>query len=188
MPSINRHRLAGARRCASPHHDARPDAADISLLVIHAISLPPGKFGGARNRDFIDALFCNRLERTAHPYFAQLAGLRVSPHLAIFRDGTVTQYVAFNRRAWHAGESSFDGRAGCNDFSIGIELEGDDVHPFADAQYTSLARVSAAILNAYRNIQPARIVGHADIAPHRKTDPGPYFDWPRFLGELEFPR
>lgn len=188
IPPIRSHRLVGASSCPSPHHDARPDPADISLLVIHAISLPPGEFGAAANRGFIHDLFCGRLDPRAHPYFAGITDLRVSPHLAIFRDGSATQYVAFDRRAWHAGESAFDGRERCNDFSIGIELEGDDAHPFADAQYSSLARIGAAILGAYPKISLSRVVGHADIAPHRKTDPGPHFDWPRFLTQLEFPR
>lgn len=175
------HRLGGARWRASPNFDARPDPADISLLVVHAISLPPGRFGGG----WIDRLFTNTLDPAAHPYFREIHGLRVSSHLCIFRDGAVRQYVPFDRRAWHAGESSFEGRPRCNDFSIGIELEGCDDRPFEARQYRRLAAVSRALMRAYRAITPARIVGHSDIAPGRKTDPGPGFDWLRFHAELE---
>jgi AmpD protein len=182
-PAVARatHRLRGARWLASPNADARPDPADISLLVVHAISLPPGRFGGG----FIDALFTNRLDPAAHPYFRKIRGLKVSSHLCIFRDGAVRQYVAFDRRAWHAGESSFEGRVRCNDFSIGVELEGTDERPFEARQYRRLAAVARALMRAYPAITPARIVGHSDIAPGRKTDPGPHFDWLRFHAELD---
>jgi AmpD protein len=174
------HRLGGARWLPSPNSDARPDPADVSLLVVHAISLPPGQFGGPG----IDRLFANALDPGEHPYFAKIRELRVSSHLCIFRAGAVRQYVSFDRRAWHAGESTFEGRPRCNDFSIGIELEGTDDRPFEPVQYRRLAAVTAALLRAYPAITPARIVGHSDIAPGRKTDPGPRFDWLRFQAEL----
>ena len=175
------HRLAGARWVPSPNCDARPDPADVSLLVVHAISLPPGQFGGP----WVDRLFTNALDPKAHPYFEKIRELKVSSHLCIFRTGAVRQYVSFDRRAWHAGESVFGGRARCNDFSIGIELEGADDAPFEAAQYRCLATVAAALLRAYPAITPARIVGHSDIAPGRKTDPGPRFDWLRFHAEMD---
>jgi AmpD protein len=177
------HRLDGARFLPSPNQDQRPDPADISLLVVHAISLPPEQFGGG----WIDALFLNRLDPQAHPYFATVYNLRVSSHLCIFRDGAVTQYVPFDRRAWHAGESVFDGRSRCNDFSIGIELEGSDTQPFTDAQYATLLAASRALLQHYPAITPRRIAGHSDIAPLRKTDPGPHFDWARFRTAMPKP-
>ncbi len=178
------HRLNAVRQRTSPHADARPDAEDISLLVVHAIALPPDAFGGP----WIDDLFTGRLDCDACPYFATLRGVRVSAHACIFRDGSITQYVSFDRRAWHAGVSSFEGRSDCNDFSIGIELEGGDEWPFTDAQYTALGRVGDALLRAYPRLSNERIVGHADIAPGRKTDPGPHFDWPRGLAEIAFSR
>jgi AmpD protein len=182
------HRLAVLPWLESPNADDRPLPTDISLLVVHAISLPPGELGTARNRGYIDDLFLNRLDPSAHPYFAGVAGRTVSAHVCIFRDGSATQYVPFDRRAWHAGESFFDGRSRCNDFSIGIELEGCDEQAFTDAQYRTLALIANAVQRAYPAITRERIVGHADIAPARKTDPGPYFDWPRLHLEMEFPR
>lgn len=175
------HRLRGARFRPSPNSDARPDPADISLLVVHGISLPPGRFGGP----WIDHLFANTLDPAVHPYFQEIRQLKVSSHLCVFRDGAVTQYVSFDRRAWHAGASRFGDRVRCNDFSIGIELEGCDDRPFADRQYRRLAEITRAVLRAYPAITPARIVGHSDVAPGRKTDPGPQFDWIRFHAELE---
>jgi AmpD protein len=172
--------LEGATRRHSPNQDARPEPADVSLLVVHGISLPPGEFGGP----WIDALFTNRLDTGAHPYFANLGGLRVSAHLLIRRDGAVVQYVPFGARAWHAGASSFAGRERCNDYSIGVELEGADTVPYTDAQYASLAAATRAILRQYPLITPERIAGHSDIAPGRKTDPGPVFDWPRFRASI----
>ncbi len=174
-------RLLGVRYLESPNCDDRPADDDISLLVIHAISLPPDRFGGP----WIDQLFTNRLEVTAHPYFQTIKDLRVSVHLLIRRGGGVVQYVPFGRRAWHAGVSSYDGRSRCNDFSIGIELEGCDTRPFTERQYRSLASVSRALLTAYPRISTQRIVGHSDIAPGRKTDPGPYFDWARFRKSVQ---
>jgi N-acetyl-anhydromuramoyl-L-alanine amidase len=173
--------LRGARQRPSPNQDERPDPADVSLLVIHNISLPPGEFGGP----WIDALFANALDPAAHPYFATIHALRVSAHLCIFRDGRVTQYVPFRRRAWHAGASRFGGRERCNDFSIGVELEGTDDVPFTARQYRRLASVTRALRRAYPAITADRIAGHADIAPGRKTDPGPHFDWRRFRASLE---
>lgn len=173
-------RLKRARRLDSPNCDERPDPGDISLLVIHNISLPPDEFGGR----WIDDLFTNRLDPKAHPYFAGIHHLRVSSHLFIDRRGRVTQYVPFGRRAWHAGVSSFEGRERCNDFSIGIEMEGCDTKPFTEKQYARLASVTRAILCAYPKITPKRITGHSDIAPGRKTDPGPHFDWARYKREL----
>lgn len=173
-------RLLAARQLTSVNCDARPDPSDISLLVIHAISLPPDRFGGS----WIDDLFLNRLDYAAHPYFETLRELRVSAHCCIFRNGHIKQYVPFHQRAWHAGKSSYDGRERCNDFSIGIELEGCDSKPFTQAQYRRLLSVSRALLATYPGITPARIVGHSDIAPGRKTDPGPHFDWRRYRQQL----
>lgn len=170
------HLLQPAARCvASPHHDARPDPDDISLVVIHNISLPPGEFGGP----WIDALFRGRLDADAHPYFRGIATLRVSAHLCIFRDGEVTQYVPFDRRAWHAGASNWQGRECCNDFSVGIELEGSDDCAFAAVQYRRLAQVLRALFARYPRLDSRMMAGHSDIAPGRKTDPGPHFDWTR---------
>jgi AmpD protein len=168
--------LRGAERRPSPNYDARPAGTVVDLLVIHNISLPPGEFGGP----WIDDLFLARLDPEAHPYFRAVAGALVSAHLLIRRDGRVIQYVPFGQRAWHAGVSCFAGRARCNDFSIGIELEGADDRPFAPSQYQTLAEVTRALMTYYPGIRPDRIAGHSDIAPGRKTDPGPHFDWDRF--------
>lgn len=172
--------LTGARRVVSPNCDARPDGADITLMVVHGISLPPGEYGGG----WIDDLFCNRLDPEAHPYFREIAGLRVSSHLLIRRDGEVIQYVPFSRRAWHAGDSCFEGRSACNDFSIGIELEGQDTEPYTDRQYEQLAAVMQALVVAYPGLSLDRVAGHCDIAPGRKTDPGPAFDWQQLQARL----
>ena len=172
--------VRGARQVASPNCDARPDAQDISLLVIHNISLPPGKFGGPQ----VEQLFTNRLDPAEHPYFETIRGLKVSAHLFINRRGRVTQFVPLHRRAWHAGASQFAGRERCNDFSIGIELEGTDDRPYTAAQYRRLAQLTRMIMQAYPRIRARRITGHADIAPGRKTDPGPHFDWARFRRQL----
>lgn len=163
-----------ARQVPSPNHDARPETA-IDLLVVHGISLPPSRFGGP----YIDQLFTNCLCPDEHPYFAGVAGLKVSSHLLIRRCGELVQYVPLTRRAWHAGVSRWGGRSRCNDFSIGIELEGDDETPYTDAQYHCLAAATRAIRATYPAITPDRVVGHCHIAPERKTDPGPYFDWAR---------
>lgn len=171
---------SNATQLASPHCDARP-TPEVSLLVIHNISLPPGEFGAG----YIDDLFLGRLDAGAHPYFAGIAHLKVSAHACIFRDGRVTQYVPTTQRAWHAGESQFEGRTRCNDFSIGIELEGTDDAPFTDAQYATLTAMTRAALKVYLQLTPKRIVGHSNIAPGRKTDPGPHFDWLRFRSTLQ---
>lgn len=164
-----------ARYQPSPNHDDRPDRLAVDLIVIHGISLPPGEFGGP----WIEALFTNTLDPAAHPYFQSIASLRVSAHLLIGREGEVVQFAPFHRRAWHAGASEYAGRSRCNDFSVGIELEGVDHLPYDDRQYPCLAAVIAALRDAYPTITPERLVGHADIAPGRKTDPGPAFDWAR---------
>jgi AmpD protein len=166
--------LERARLLASPNCDERPVGMLPELIVVHGISLPPGEFGGP----WIDALFTNALPPDAHPYFAQVASLRVSAHALVRRDGEVVQYVPFHRRAWHAGQSNWMGRDRCNDFSIGIELEGTDARAYESAQYASLAGLVAALCRAYRTLSPDRIVGHSDVAPGRKSDPGIAFDWP----------
>ena len=166
--------LSGVRRIASPNCDARPPGAAIELLVIHNISLPPGEFGG----EAIAQLFTNTLDAGIHPYYKQLEGLKVSAHFLIRRDGTIVQFVPCLKRAWHAGVSSWRGRSACNDFSIGVELEGSDHVPFDDRQYAALARLTRLLRRRY----PIRAtVGHADVAPGRKSDPGPCFDWSRCL-------
>ena len=172
--------LAGVRRVLSPHCDARPGGAAPELIVVHGISLPAGEFGGP----WIDHLFAGSLPAGAHPSFGDTVGLRVSAHALIRRDGTITQYVPFGMRAWHAGQSQYQGRAGCNDFSIGIELEGTDTVPYSDAQYASLAALAAALIAIYPTLSAQRITGHSDIAPGRKTDPGPAFDWARWRSLL----
>jgi len=169
--------LTRACRVESPNADERPEGAEILLLVIHNISLPPGAFGGGAVVD----LFLNRLDCTAHPYYARLRGLRVSSHFFLRRDGELLQFVACDRRAWHAGESQWRGRRRCNDFSIGIELEGTDESPYTDLQYSELARLTLEVQTRYA-IQD--IAGHSDIAPGRKTDPGPAFDWTRYRALL----
>jgi AmpD protein len=168
--------ITGATQRNSPNQDQRPEECCIDLLVIHNISLPPGEFGGP----WIDDLFMNRLNPEDHPYFATIASHQVSSHLLIRRDGEIIQYVSFEKRAWHAGDSCFDGKERCNDFSIGIELEGSDDTKFTDAQYTSLAEVTKEIQDKFPAITSERIIGHNDIAPERKTDPGPEFDWERY--------
>jgi AmpD protein len=172
--------LSAATKLVSPNTDQRPEQADISLLVIHNISLPPEQFGGP----YIDQLFANCLDPNQHPYFAEIADLKVSSHLLIDRVGKITQFVPFNQRAWHAGVSEFEGRNNCNDFSIGIEMEGADNIAYTDTQYAVLTAVTQALLQAYPLITNDRIVGHMDIAPGRKTDPGPAFDWDRYLKAL----
>jgi N-acetyl-anhydromuramoyl-L-alanine amidase len=166
--------MLGVRQIASPNHDSRPAGVAADLIVVHGISLPPGEFGGP----WIDRLFTNSLPAETHPYFAEVVSLRVSSHVVVGRDGAVTQYVAFTERAWHAGKSIYQGREACNDFSVGVELEGTDTLPYEPAQYGALAQVVAALCAAYPRLSPDRLVGHSDIAPGRKTDPGPAFDWP----------
>lgn len=162
--------LSGAVRCVSPNFDARPAGSDVRLVVVHAISLPPEEFGGPG----VEALFTNTLDPCAHPYYATIRDLRVSAHFFIRRDGTLVQFVSTDARAWHAGVSCWHGRERCNDFSIGIELEGSDTRPFEPVQYERLAAL-LRVLCAHYPIEA--VVGHSDIAPGRKTDPGPCFDW-----------
>ena len=169
--------LDTARRVPSPNVDDRPDGVDISLLILHNISLPPGEFGGPD----IESLFTNQLDCSRHPFYAQLEGLRLSAHFLIRRDGELVQFVPVQRRAWHAGVSRWRDRTRCNDFSVGIELEGTDVDPYTDAQYATAARVADRLCASF---PVEEIVGHSDVAPDRKTDPGPAFDWARFRGLL----
>ncbi len=173
--------LQEVERIGSPNHDERPPGTEISLLVIHGISLPPGKFGGP----YITQLFTNRLDPAAHPYFAGIAGNPVSAHVVIDRAGKITQYVSFLQRAWHAGASEFMGRPKCNDYSIGVELEGCDEQPYTDIQYEQLAALTLSLMQAWPAITRERLVGHCHIAPGRKTDPGPLFDWPRYYHRIE---
>ena len=171
---------ATAAQVASPNQDDRPTGAAISLIVVHGISLPPGRFGG----DGVARLFTNTLDAGADPYYRGIAHLRVSSHFFIRRDGALVQFVACGRRAWHAGISSWRGRAACNDYSVGIELEGTDDLPYESGQYLMLARLARALRRRY----PIRdMVGHSDVAPGRKTDPGPWFDWGRFRASLGSP-
>jgi len=168
--------LSGAFRRDSPHQGERPEGATIELVVVHGISLPPDGFGGR----WVDDLFLGRLDPEAHPYFAGLRGLRVSAHLFVRRSGAVVQYVPFHRRAWHAGDSQWRGRADCNDISVGVELEGAARWPYEAAQYRRLAAILTALAAAYPAIAlPDAVVGHADVAPGRKSDPWESFDWPR---------
>jgi N-acetyl-anhydromuramoyl-L-alanine amidase len=168
---------AGAEWIASPNHDERPEEAKVELLVIHNISLPPGEFGGPH----VTELFLNRLHPGAHPFFAGISALRVSSHFFVDRAGRVIQYVPCELRAWHAGASSWRGREKCNDFSVGIELEGTDHTPFTAAQYEALADLTRALFARYGVLE---LAGHSDIAPGRKTDPGPHFDWTRYRASL----
>lgn len=167
--------LNPVRYVPSPNCDTRPDGAAIELVVIHGISLPPGHYGGP----YIDRLFTNSLEAGDHPYFSSICHLRVSTHLFIDRAGAITQYVPLDLRAWHAGESRFQGREQCNDFSIGIELEGSDDDPYEECQYDRTAGVIKLLMQHWPEIRKARVVGHSEIASGRKTDPGPAFDWNR---------
>lgn len=172
--------LDTARHCPSPNFDERPAGCEADLIVLHNISLPPNQFGG----DGIDQLFTNSLDPTEDPFYAEICHLRVASHLLIRRDGEVVQYVPFHQRAFHAGVSEYQGRERCNDFSIGIELEGSDYEAFAEAQYPSLMLVIRALLEAYPTLNVQHVTGHEHIAPGRKTDPGPFFDWERLSQEL----
>lgn len=172
------HWLVPAARLPSPNCNDRPADAAIELVVVHGISLPPGRFGGG----YVHDLFLNRLDGAAHADFAELTALRVSSHLFVTRRGAVTQFVPFHRRAWHAGESAWRGRPGCNDYAIGIELEGTDQRRYTRSQYRKLRAILRALLARYPRLSPEAVVGHVEIAPGRKTDPGPAFDWPRLLG------
>jgi AmpD protein len=172
--------LGGTRFIPSPNFDERPAGCDISLLVIHNISLPPDEFGG----NGVIELFTNSLDLEAHPYYSQLRGLKVSAHFFIRRSGEIIQFVPCEKRAWHAGESCWEGRARCNDYSLGIELEGTDTVPFTDAQYAALVPLTRALQKTY---PISSIAGHSDVAPGRKTDPGPCFDWARYRAALQVP-
>lgn len=171
--------VTGVRHCPSANYNQRPHG-EVSLLVIHNISLPPGQFATGKVQEF----FTCGLRADEHPYFAAIADMRVSAHFLIERDGTVSQFVSCLERAWHAGVSSFAGRDNCNDFSLGIELEGTDDLPFTDAQYQALIALSQQLLGCFPALTLERVCGHSDIAPGRKTDPGPAFDWPRLRAGL----
>jgi AmpD protein len=173
--------LTNARQCSSPNCDERSDENNISLIVIHNISLPPGDFG----EYWIDKLFTNKLPKNEHPFFAEIYTLRVSSHLLIRREGEIVQYVPFHKRAWHAGISQFQNKEKCNDFSIGIELEGTDYQPFTDIQYKQLAITIKQLQQQYPSLAKQNITGHQHIAPKRKTDPGPFFDWQRLSTALK---
>ncbi len=168
------------RICLSPNFSDR-EANDISLLVLHNISLPPGKFGGG----YVEKFFLNELDSQEHPYFKEIDDLRVSSHLYIKRDGSITQFVPLDKKAWHAGISSFKGQENCNEFSIGVELEGTDEVPYERAQYTSLIEITMFLMKQYPHLNKDNIVGHSDIAPERKTDPGSSFDWDYYLSKLD---
>ena len=173
--------LIRQKQVPSPHFNPRPNINDISLLVIHYISLPPEQFG----EHFIDDFFQGKLDPKIHPYFEEIHQMRVSAHCLIERDGRITQYVNFNQRAWHAGLSSFQGREKCNDFAIGIELEGSNEQPFTNEQYLALQELTNLIMKSYPKITKERIVGHCDISPGRKIDPGQYFDWEHYFASLK---
>ena len=175
MLTFTDHWIDQARRVPSPNFNERPDPDDIALVVIHNISLPPERFGGPH----IEAFFQNRLDPGAHPYFQEIRDLKVSSHFLIRRDGELVQFVACDRRAWHAGVSSWRGRDNCNDFALGIEMEGADRIPFEDAQYQRLSELLAALYEHYPRLSRDTVTGHENIAPGRKTDPGPAFDWTR---------
>lgn len=170
--------LMPAIYCPSPHCDSRPAGVAIDMVVVHAISLPPGEFGGDAVRDF----FCGNLDYSEHPYFADIAHLNVSAHVFVRRDGQLLQFVPFHHRAWHAGKSTFQGRSSCNDFSIGIELEGTDDHAYEAVQYQRLGTLVRLLMQHYPAITHDRVVGHTHIAPERKTDPGPCFNWDLLRG------
>jgi N-acetyl-anhydromuramoyl-L-alanine amidase len=181
MKHDNRTGLVGdARWVPSPNFDDRPLGARVKALVIHCISLPPGRYGTGE----IERFFLNRLDHHAHPYFEQIRGMRVSAHFLIARNGKLVQFVSTLHRAWHAGRSVLDGMPEVNDFSIGIELEGVDDDGFTDAQYKTLAPLTRALMAAYPEINAGRLVGHCDVSPGRKTDPGPGFDWRRYRREV----
>jgi AmpD protein len=173
--TIDQHWLTTVKRIPSPNYDERPDPADMSLVVIHCISLPQGEFGTPH----IAELFCNQLNPDEHPYFKEIYQLKVSAHVLIKRDGSCVQYVPFDKRAWHAGKSNYQGRERCNDFSIGIELEGTESISYTEAQYSALKEVIDCLLKTYPSLSKQHITGHSDIAPGRKTDPGASFDWQR---------
>ncbi len=174
------HLIMGVHYVPSPNADERPAQCSPTVIVIHNISLPPNKFGGP----YIEQLFTNQLDPEAHPYFKEIGDQKVSAHVLIRRDGEVIQFVPFNQRAWHAGESFYEGKEECNDFSIGVELEGTDDQDYEKEQYAVLATLIDSLRIVYPSVSKHRIVGHSDIAPHRKTDPGPVFNWERLKKEL----
>ena len=178
---IKNHWLDPSTKVLSPNFDERPEEEDISLIVIHCISLPPNQFGGA----YISQLFCNQLDPAEHNYFEEIHELKVSAHLLIKRNGEVIQFVPFNKRAWHAGTSSYKDRHRCNDYSIGIELEGTELIEYSDKQYKKLILIIKTLLNQYPELCEKRIVGHCNIAPERKTDPGKSFDWTKLTAALQ---
>lgn len=182
--SLSNHRILGARQIPSPHFNERPSGTVLDLIVVHAISLPPDQFGGGYIEDF----FQGKLNPKIHPYFETISELKVSAHVLISRLGQMIQFVDFDKRAFHAGVSSFKGRPNCNDFSIGIELEGCDRLPFDSCQYHTLAKLILSLLATYPTLSPENIVGHSSIAPGRKTDPGPYFDWDTLWALLKQPQ
>lgn len=177
---VNNGWLTGVCISPSPNYNQRPDGAEISLVVVHNISLPPGEFGTG----CVSQFFCNQLDHSAHPYFEEIRGLEVSAHCFIDRHGAIEQFVSFNDRAWHAGRSSFEGEIECNDYSIGIELEGTDTQAYTSEQYQSLANLIHVLMVEFPSISNSRVTGHSDIAPGRKTDPGPAFDWERLKAGL----
>ncbi len=181
MLTLTNHLLDQAEVVESPNFSDRPNGMEPSLLVIHNISLPPGKFGD----DYIKNFFLNKLDSSLHPYFNEIKDLKVSSHLLIDRQGSLLQFVAFSKKAWHAGVSEFKGQKECNDFSIGIELEGTDTIPYTEEQYLSLVKVTNCLLEHYPSISKDRIVGHKDIAPGRKTDPGNSFDWDKYRNLID---
>ena len=172
--------IEGVTFHSSPNFDSRPKDTDISLIVIHSISLPPGKYGGNEIKDF----FLNELDTSNHEYFESIKNLKVSSHIVIKRTGEILQFVPFNKRAWHAGISSYLGKENCNDYSIRIELEGTDDSEFTDEQYNSLINLTSSLIRSYPNLSEDRLVGHSDIAPGRKSDPGIFFDWKRFIVDV----
>ncbi|MEO0442401.1 MAG: 1,6-anhydro-N-acetylmuramyl-L-alanine amidase AmpD [Pseudomonadota bacterium] len=178
--SIENGWVSPAKHLCSPNFNDRPQQGGIDLLVIHNISLPPEQFGGGN----IEKFFCNQLDSSAHPYFQQIKDLKVSSHLLIDREGSLVQFVSLNKRAWHAGQSYFNNRENCNDFSIGIELEGTDNIPYTENQYKSLIALTQTLLKVYPELHKDSIVGHSDIAPGRKTDPGPAFNWRQYLDQV----
>jgi len=177
---INNHLIADIKFLESPNFNTRPTGTSINLLVIHSISLPPKVYGS----NHIENFFLNKLDHSLDPFYEEIKELKVSTHLLIKRDGEIIQFVPFNMRAWHAGESSFDGKDNCNDYSIGIELEGADDDDFEEIQYDKLCEVTIALQDEYKNITKENIKGHSDIAPGRKTDPGVFFNWDRYLDNV----
>lgn len=172
--------MTPARHCCSPNYGPRPEGAEVSLLVVHNISLPPGEFGNG----WVEKFFTNRLDPNAHPYFSSIASMQVSSHVLITRTGELVQFVSFNDRAWHAGRSCFAGVTECNDYSVGVELEGTDTLAYTEEQYWVLARLTDALLAYFPALSPERIAGHCDIAPGRKTDPGEAFDWSKYYSQI----